>query len=193
MPSKNNFRGEIALIVLGLGGCTALGWYVFRGTPRYSLRQLQTAIQNNDRALIQEYLDSEAISMQIVDTAIQTVQQQANIIPGDLFGNFGASIGRGIVKRMRPIMEQQVEQYLDRAIANTSQFEGSEIKLVTVKRVESDKAIATFDISQLPNSDKLETQLISVVLRQQESRRWKIVGLSKDTLAMFAQLATPKN
>ncbi len=189
MTSKNSSFGAIAVFFAALGGCAAFGWQVFKGTPRYSLSQLQTAIQQGDREAIQEYIDSEAISTQIVDTAIETVQQRSGTITGNIFGQLGASIGRGIMETMRPIMEQQIEQSLNRALSNSSDLEAEKIKLVTIKRTVEGRAIATFDISQIPNSEKLEKQSISVLLKQQETRQWKIVGLSAETLEMFAKLA----
>ena len=189
MPSKNSSFGKIAIFLAGLGGCAAFGWHVFKGTPRYSLSQLKTAIQQSDREEIPEYIDSKTISAQIVDTALETIQQQTGAITGDIFGQLGASIGRGIIETMRPVMEQQIEQSINAALLKSSEIEAKKIKLITIQHIGEDKAIATFDISQIPNSKKLEKPFISVVLKQQETRQWKIVGLDTETLEMFAKLA----
>ena len=193
MPNKNISFDKIAVFLAGLGGCVAFGWQVFKGTPRYSLSQLKTAIQASDRQAIQEYIDSEAISTQIVDTAIEIVQQQSGTISDNIFGQLGASIGREIMGTIRPIMEQQIEQYLDQAIFNSSDIKAETIKLVAITSMGEGKAMATFDISQIPNSEKLEQQYISVILEQQKTKRWRITGLSSETLEMFAKLASSKN
>lgn len=193
MPGKNNFLRNIALIFMALGGCGAFGWYIFTGTPRYSLSQLKDAIQQSDRTSVQEYVDSEGIASQIVETAIETVGQQINSTPQDIFGRLGTSLGLGILGTIQPMLEQQIQGYIEATLSNPSDIPAENLKLVAIKHTGEGRAIATFDISQIPNSHKLEKQSISVLLEQQENRQWKIIGLSEETLAMFAKLASQQN
>lgn len=190
---KKNKLMAIASILAGVGFGIAVGWYVFTGTPRYSLGQLQKAIQTGDREEIKDYIDVESISVQIVDTGIETAGQQASNIAGDrLLGTLSTSLGIGVIETIRPAVERQIEKYINQAL-QPSTVEGKQIKLAAIERAGNKTAIATFDCSQVLDS-QLPSQFISVILQQQPSRQWRIVALSQETLDDLVTLfARPVN
>jgi hypothetical protein len=194
MGQSSNPKLAMAGVLAGLGICAGVGWYLFTGTPRYSLMQLRDGIQDNNPEKIDRHFDRKAISTQVVDAAVEKAQEKINSSGNSLLGAFGATFGSGIANTVRPYVEQQIESSLEKILQTASETKDSQesedakVKLVSIDRTEDKTAIATFDISSLSYSDKLPSPLISVILKQQPTRQWKIVGLSEETVNNLTSL-----
>ena len=176
---------KIAIVgtIAGSIAIAAWGKHVFKGTPKYSLGQLQQAIKEQDAAAIEEYIDTEAIATQIVDVSLASAQQQA-IQQNDIFGMLGNSLG--LAEMIRPQMQTQVEKAIAIGIEELGEQDLQELKLASIER--NDKtATATFDLSQPEDSKDMPWKSIGINLEQQNDRQWQIVGLSKESLEAVAE------
>ena len=181
----NKSKNKLAIGCLLLGSTVIVssiwGWRVFTGTPRYSLRQLKAVINKNEPNEIQKYVDVKAIASQMVDFSLQSVQQQA-LENNDVFGILGNSLGIG--ELLRPQLQQGMEQMLNQSLTQIPQRD-RELELTSIERNET-QAIATFALS--PSSNKGSTlESVSLVLEQQPSRQWKIIGLGPGTLEAVSE------
>lgn len=183
MGNKSKNQLAIGGLLLGSIVLGIWGWYVFKGTPRYSLGQLKAAIDDNEPSEIKQYFDVEAIATQMVDFTLESAQQQA-VENNDLFGILGNSLG--IAEMFRPQLQQGMEQMFNQALTQISQDDLQDLKLTSIERNKSE-AIATFEL--LPPSDSENSPLdsISLLLEQQPSRRWKIIGLGEGTLEAVSE------
>ena len=130
-----------------------------------------------------KYIDTEAIASQIIDASLAYVQQQA-IAENDIFGILGSSLG--LAEIIRPQMQAQMEQILDRGLQQIPDNNGMEdIKLISIDRNEQ-TATATFKISNSADED-FPLKSLTLTLEQQPNRQWQITGLSKESLKFLAE------
>ena len=177
-----NKKIAIAAAIVGLVGTVAWGKHVWTGTPRYSLGQLQQAIEEKDADKIEEYLDTESIATQIVDVSLASAQQQA-VEQNDIFGMLGGSLG--LVEMIRPQMQSPIEGFIAEGLQAFSPQSLEDIKLDSIER-NQESATVTFDLSQLPEEEGMPIKSIAMNLKQQSDRQWQITGFSKDSLQAVA-------
>ena len=173
-----NKKIAIAVAILGMLGATAWGRYIFMGTPRYSMAQLQKAIEQQDAAEIEKYLDTEEIAAQIVDIGMASIQQQA-IEQNDVYGLLGASMG--VTQMFRPQLESQMEGLLTESLYEFPENDLQNLKLASIERNQGD-ATVTLDLSELSSEEDTSLASIAINLKQQPDRQWQITGLSKQSL-----------
>ena len=205
MGQKSTPMLKIAIFLATLGICGGAGWHWFSGTPRYSLMQLRNAVKDNNLEEIDNYVDRKAVSGQIVDIAVETAIAKAKAQSNDelwgtlkssledkdnFLGSLGATFGKGLVKTtLRPVVEEAIKLSFQQMLEESSRQEDIDIELVSIKPLKDETATATFDISSISHSEQLASPLVSLVLRQQSNRRWKIIGLSEETADNLADLA----
>ena len=61
-----------------------------------------------------------------------------------------------------------------------------QLRLTSIERNESE-AFATFELSPSSDAEDLPLKSISLVLEQQPSRQWKIIGLEQGTLKAVSE------
>ena len=183
MVNKNKNKLAIGGLLLGLIVLGSWGWRVFTGTPRYSLGQLKTAISENEPNEIKKYFDIEAIASQMVDFTLSSAQQQA-VENNDLFGILGNSLG--IAEMFRPQLQQGMEQMFNEALTEIDEQDLLDLKLTSIDRNESE-AIATFELNPSSDAGDVPLSSVSLLLEQQPSRQWKIIGLEEGTLKAVSE------
>ncbi|MGL5836545.1 MAG: hypothetical protein ACRC1Z_25440 [Waterburya sp.] len=184
-PNQKPQKLAIGSTLITLVALYTLGWHIFTGTPRYSLGQLQEAIEKNQIDEIEDYIDVQSLANQVIDTTFDSVYQslpQQTSSSEDVLGQLSTSLGLGIMESMRPMIQQQIETYFSEAIRQPSQAGLKQMKLTSINQAKDGTVIATFDISQVPNNQVIQLKSIGVVLEQQPTRQWKIMELDKETL-----------
>ncbi len=85
-----------------------------RTTPRYSLYQLRSAMENHDpeRALLFIDIDS------IVDNLLRDVMQKQDVSPKNQWEKAGNDLGKGLVLMMVPAMKESLKAQFKSAIAS---------------------------------------------------------------------------
>ena len=182
MVNKSKNKLAIGGLLLGLIVLGSWGWRVFTGTPRYSLGQLKAAIDKNKPNEIKKYFDLEAIANQMVDFTLESAQQAVE--NKDIFGILGNSLG--VAEMFRPQLQQGMEQMFNEALTQISEDELQDLRLTSIERNESE-AFATFELSPSSDAEDLPLKSISLVLEQQPSRQWKIIGLEQGTLKAVSE------
>ena len=104
------------VIVFVISGAYA---YV-RTTPRYSLYQLKSALENHDpeRALLFIDIDS------IVDNLLRDVLQKQEVAPKNQWEKAGNDLGKGLVMMMMPAMKESLKTQFKSAIASADEKNG---------------------------------------------------------------------
>jgi hypothetical protein len=92
-----------------------LGAYAYvRTTPRYSLYQLRSALEDHDpeRALLFIDIDS------IVDNLLRDMIQKQDSAPKDQWQKMGNDLGKGLALMMAPAMKESLKSQFKTAIAS---------------------------------------------------------------------------
>lgn len=175
-------------ILIGLSGLYAFGWHTFKGTPRYSLGELQTAIENKETDEIEDFVDVESVSAQVVDATMKQAYELASqdtIANYDILAQIGMSFGMGMLETMRPMMQQEIEDFLEEAIEQPALAGFDKLELTSIAKTKEDEAIATFSIPQASRNAEIPIDSIGLILNQQPTRRWQVTGVDERTLASF--------
>lgn len=183
MVNKNKNKLAVSCLLLGSILLGTWSWRVFTGTPRYSLGQLKVAIDKNEPSEIKKYFDVEAIANQMVDFTLESTQRQA-VENNDIFGILGNSLG--VAEMFRPQLQQRIEQMFEESLTQISEDDFLDVKLTSIERNESE-AVATFELNPLSEAENLPLSSISLLLEQQPSKHWKIVGLEQGTLKAISE------
>lgn len=110
MKIKKVFIISGIVIVFVISGAYA---YI-RTTPRYSLYQLRSALENHDpeRALLFIDIDS------IVDNLLRDMIQKQDLSPKDQWQKMGNDLGKGLALMMAPAMKESLKSQFKTAIAS---------------------------------------------------------------------------
>lgn len=113
MKIKKGFLISGVIILLALSGAYAY----LRTTPRYSLYQLRSALENHDpeRALLFIDIDS------IVDNLLRDMLQKQDSAPKDPLQKRGNDLGKGLALMMAPAMKETLKSQFKAAIASADE------------------------------------------------------------------------
>ena len=99
------------IFVLVISGAYA---YI-RTTPRYSLYQLRSALENHDPESALLFIDIDSI----VDNLLRDALQKQDVSPKNQWEQAGSDLGKGLVLMMAPAMKESLKSQFKSAIAST--------------------------------------------------------------------------
>ena len=104
----------IAATMLIVGG--GAGYYYWTGTPKYSLLQIKSAIDNHNTPLFNKHVDVESVVSRAVDVAMEHALNEASTSNTSGAEDFGASLVAGMIVLMKPKIIQYATNKIEMVI-----------------------------------------------------------------------------
>lgn len=199
MRSKIIVLSVVLAFVVGLAGW----WFYYARSPEYAFRQIEDSVRNSNRLKFEQYIDIAAMSDQLVDAAIGNTLLNAMQENDSGFGALGASLGAGIVERLKApysallrsrileavedgtfekILTPDPDSEVDLSLlSNSTSFDPSGFEGLTELQQEGD--VALFGI-RFRNS-LLDTTLIMNFRMEWNGNKWQITGF--DSIDRYMQ------
>lgn len=155
---KKAIIGIIVILVLG-----AAAFYVFTGTPRYSLYKLKKAIENHDSITFNKYVDVERVVDGIVAEATSEVDNSEE-------NEFLA----GFAQAMMGSLRTGIKDALNKSVEDVSSGEAQEFTELKIKEIKKEGKSAEVTLAK----DDGEPFRLSMI--QTPERYWRVVRVSAD-------------
>ena len=163
-------------LVAGWGGTAFV-----KARPEYSLWQLQRAVQQHDLEKFNRYVDTEAITEDVMQAAQEAMQtEMAKMpVPTDVWSQAGYEIGKGLAEGLLAVLKPGLKKILDDGIKNNLlNLDGKHADPggFILHKLTVSGALAFATVEEVNTKTTLTFRM-----QQQPNGEWKIVGFGAET------------
>lgn len=190
---KKCLAGAVCILVLALIG--GLYWYfeVYKTTPKYALERIEFSLQNHDKALFHEYVDTGAVLDSAYDAILKslmdsdaTMSEETKVAALDAVKILKAPVLQGFQKAIDSYIEQgSWDAVASHSQSNESGFDVGEIiaqsgvkdtvfrGITEIIKTNEGEAVA---LAKVYNNE-LEKEFVFEIVLHNIDKKWKVVEI----------------
>lgn len=184
MKTSTPLIGLALVALLGaliVGSISLVGFeYWWRGTPQYSLNQINKAVQAHDRELFRKHVDIRSVASRLIDDLM-------------IGKSGGDELSAGLVGLMKPQLLVSWEDQVDRLV-ETGGFESNQKfvgdqslktlygeivpRIGAIRELRRDGKVALLVLELRPQNNNEKPSIVDLKMRKTEDGYWQLMEVS---------------